>query len=87
MPCPTCDYTMQGIGHHSFWCPRCGTLKAEDPGLGTDLVERPMLVDRCRNFQNNCPSMVNIAGRTYEAWNQLGIEASINLPAAHSPPT
>ncbi len=34
MSCKTCDHTMQSIGalpntKKVFWCPRCGTLKAE----------------------------------------------------------
>ena len=36
MSCPTCDHTMQRIGKDEigdnagvFWCPRCGTLKAD----------------------------------------------------------
>jgi len=36
MSCPTCDHTMEKVGDMAtpydgvplFWCPRCGTLKA-----------------------------------------------------------
>ncbi len=28
MACPTCDHTMKGLGAEWFWCPRCGTLRA-----------------------------------------------------------
>lgn len=55
MACPTCDHTMHRIGvcrppYESvpvFWCPRCGTLKAnavtekdEVPYLVGNLIER-----------------------------------------------
>lgn len=34
MACKTCDHTMTGLGrvesgYRYYWCPRCGTLKAE----------------------------------------------------------
>lgn len=37
MPCPACKHTMQNLGlatngGRTFWCPRCGTLKAVESG-------------------------------------------------------
>jgi len=55
MACPTCDHTMQAIPvtkgasvscSSTFWCPRCGTLKAS----GAADSETPTLVGRVRGF-------------------------------------
>ena len=51
MACPTCDHTVHKVGvmpePHSrcplFWCPRCGTLKAN---IVIQEHERPKLVSR-----------------------------------------
>lgn len=29
MSCIRCDHTMQKVGDHVWWCPRCGTLKEQ----------------------------------------------------------
>lgn len=45
MSCPTCEYTMHGLGkvpggNRVFWCPRCGTLREQtDDGVATN--DRP----------------------------------------------
>ena len=44
MACKTCDHTMQGLGRvecgiRYFWCPRCGTLKAENDYASREYVE------------------------------------------------
>ena len=47
MSCPTCDHTMQCVGKADyipqFWCPRCGTIKAN---VGRDTDRVPRLVER-----------------------------------------
>ena len=51
MACPTCDHTLHKVGVMPepytqvplFWCPRCGTLKAN---VVTQEHERPKLVSR-----------------------------------------
>lgn len=55
MACPTCDHTMQCIGQWDsavkncvFWCPRCGTLKADWLLSKDDTV--PKLVARVIEF-------------------------------------
>lgn len=48
MACPTCDHTMQGVRHHVYWCPRCGTLKIENTHSGHHDVQSPKVVDRAR---------------------------------------
>lgn len=56
MPCPTCDHTMQAVGHETnmptsyiYWCPRCGTMKSDATDDATG-VGVPSLVDRCVEF-------------------------------------
>lgn len=47
MACPVCDHTMQNIGVQSgrmFWCPRCGTLKAESSDGAHSKAEMPIWV-------------------------------------------
>ena len=55
MACPKCDHTMHKVGVclppytevPIFWCPRCGTLKAN---IVTGEDESPTLVDRVERF-------------------------------------
>lgn len=83
MSCPTCDHTMHCIGHGIFWCPRCGTLKGNDP-LGQ--VSIPALVDRCRRFAAEGNTQSYFLGKSKydhadEEWRKLGIAESINVPS------
>jgi len=48
MACPTCDHTMQGLRHHVYWCPRCGTIKLENTTSGHHDIEAPKVVAAAR---------------------------------------
>jgi tRNA(Ile2) C34 agmatinyltransferase TiaS len=48
MACPTCNQTMQNLGvpgERKFWCPNCGTLKAEQTNGHVD-IEAPTVIRR-----------------------------------------
>jgi hypothetical protein len=81
MPCSTCGHTMQKVTEGTFWCPRCGTLGDAILNKQTDeydlQCEAPKLVERCRRFD---PTQGAAEG-LYQ-WRRLGIEESINPPAA-----
>ncbi len=87
MACPTCDHTMNGIGHGLFWCPRCGTLKRANTTVGAS--EAPKLVERCRLFElgfqpQRLLGVVDPKEAQWQmaqAWHRLGIAEAINLPA------
>jgi hypothetical protein len=88
MACPTCGETMKNLGgsppaQRYFWCPRCGTLKRDDPLSGDIFNEAPKLVERCREFERTGFG-VNIADKIREAWRRLGIAEAINTPASRS---
>jgi transposase len=79
MACPTCGETMQNLGgsppaQRYFWCPRCGTLKRDDPLSGDIFNEAPKLVHLSRNVARNC----------LEAWyamNREGVLDCLETPA------
>ncbi len=51
MACPTCSATMQNLGvegQRIFWCPRCGTVKAET-SLDFAMIGVPALARRVRD--------------------------------------
>lgn len=78
MPCPTCSHTMTPIvqvnGVRYFHCGRCGTLYA-DRGEGTvSGAYPPLLVGRCRQFEELMPLVTAGDGRP---WRSLGIAESI----------
>lgn len=75
MACPSCDHTMQGLGHGAMWCPRCGTTKTE---AGTFYT--PALVSRCRSFAESLFGLGASHWARHE-WKKLGIAESINLSA------
>jgi hypothetical protein len=72
MSCPTCDHTLEGIGHGMFHCPRCGTL-INCPADGA--IHVPALVARCRMFE---PRLQDLCKSIVESWCRLGIEESIH---------
>lgn len=54
MACKICDHTMQNLGlaqsgARVFWCPRCGSLKTENPDGFTE-IEQTML---CKRIQDS----------------------------------
>lgn len=69
MSCPTCDHTLNGIGHGMFHCPRCGTLtNCQVEGA----VTVPSLVERVRRFGREAPF-----GDWGPIWHRVGIQESI----------
>lgn len=82
--CPNCSHTMHSLGFGGyFWCPRCGTLRRVIRDADGDFVDnddnRPKLVDRCREFEGDAPTMFGDAW-TGAHWDRLGIAESINRP-------
>jgi hypothetical protein len=80
MACPTCEHTMQNLGvpeARYFWCPRCGTVRSVAPD-GFENVSTPLLVGRCRRFEEECPPRRD--------WHWLGIEESIYRPEERQAP-
>jgi hypothetical protein len=75
MSCPTCDHTLDGIGHGMFHCPRCGTLVSH-PRL---LLVVPSLISRCRRFSHECLAQVPLL---HDRWKSIGIAESIDVPEA-----
>ena len=77
MACPTCDHTMRCVGHMSnhevplFWCPRCGTLKAN---VIVDQDDIPRLVHRCRDFAIH---LTESDKHVIDWWEACGIRESI----------
>jgi hypothetical protein len=65
-----------GGGSVFFWCPRCGTLKLGDAGIG---YETPKLVERCRQYQAGMTTDV-VPGHLQQ-WRIIGIAESINVPS------
>jgi len=55
-----------------FWCPRCGTLKAMLMSERASEIERPKLVDRCREYRK-----LDVIA---DEWWRLGIEEAIHVP-------
>jgi hypothetical protein len=85
MSCPTCDHTMRlvsegEVGQRCYWCPRCGTIKngAATVPLAISMVQEPMLVERCREFETEVEARHD--ARLSFAWGFTGIAESINLP-------
>ena len=80
MACPTCDHTMRCVGHminHEvplFWCPRCGTLKAN---VIVDQDDIPRLVHRCRDFAIH---LTESEKHVIDWWEACGIRESITNP-------
>jgi len=86
MACPTCDHTMQSIGHAEgrshYWCPRCGTLRSTAEG-GFDTDEAPKLVERCRKYRDELKaarSPYDLQAYLELYWNRIGIAEAINKP-------
>lgn len=93
MSCPTCDHTMESIGHIAaqrvFRCGRCGTVKIETytgkPDDWNHVVYVPKLVERCRPYERG---LFGTGGRQLivepdilkSEWHRLGIAESINKP-------
>ena len=73
MACPNCSATMTDIGHGTFWCERCGTLKRPD-----ETVYVPRLVESCRDFAEK--ALPAKRGALWVWWENLGIAESINTP-------
>ena len=83
MACQTCDHTMYNVGvmHEPytavplFWCPRCGTLKAN---VVTEKDEIPKLIARVREF-------VELASPvTHGTLFRLGVLESIGIDQAEA---
>lgn len=49
MPCPTCSHALAAVGHGTFHCPHCGTLKVHDA------VHVPALASRLRPGSGGTP--------------------------------
>jgi hypothetical protein len=83
MACPTCDHTMQNIGvcHPPyekvpvFWCPRCGTLKAN---VVTGEDEVPKLVGRVAEFASY---FTVLDDQLIDRFERLGLRESICVEA------
>ncbi len=65
MACPTCSATMQNLGvegQRIFWCPRCGTCKAE---MSDDfaITSAPSLATHVRNAAEDAEK-VSLDSRT-----------------------
>jgi hypothetical protein len=75
MVCPTCDHTLQSLGHGLFHCPRCGTLVGSQADGSADV---PALVKRCRGFQREFRGSVEYHTTL---WIRLGIHECIDTPA------
>lgn len=83
MACPTCDHTMHRIGvcrppYESvpvFWCPRCGTLKAN---VVTEKDEVPYLVGRVAEFASY---FTELDDNLIERFERLGLRESISVDA------
>lgn len=71
MACPTCDHTMQSIGMHNFWCPRCGTLKLHGE------AEVPKLVNRVIAF---CGTLTDDDQRIIDSMERLGVTEAATHP-------
>jgi hypothetical protein len=78
MSCPTCDHTIESIGHNWFHCPRCGTVVLKIPSR-PDSVYVPKLVERCRQFEPALDTE-EVSNRVARLWHTFGISESINLP-------
>lgn len=85
MSCPTCDHTLELLtqdGKFSvryFLCPRCGTVRMEEEGLGGQIIVQefvPTLVERCREFEKTFTSNTPFSRN----WHTIGIRESINKP-------
>lgn len=77
MPCTTCEHTMNGIGHATYHCPRCGTVRNPD---GSVFV--PALINRCRNFES---TIAGVCAEHAFRWKSLGIAEAINTPNNRGP--
>lgn len=81
MACPTCDHTMENVGcmhdpYHDvplFWCPRCGTLKAN---IVNGENEVPKLVGRVIEFGS---TLTDQDGRVIANFERCGIRESVTL--------
>lgn len=63
--CPTCEDTMQSIGHLIYWCPRCGTVSVRN---GASYV--PAIIGRCRMFAKEA----GMSTQTAQVWKQFGLD-------------
>ncbi len=86
MACPTCDHTMmkvgEAMGESLFWCARCGTIKTQtrlSPD-GKDEVAAPVLVGRCRQFEEEVVGRECSAKTVADVWRRRGVQESINTP-------
>jgi hypothetical protein len=65
-----------------FLCPRCGTVKIDDPPCLSVYV--PKLVERCREFEKDPLQKEGLGGLKNtmwaEQWKSLSIAESINPP-------
>ena len=86
MACQTCGHTVHKVGVMPepytgvplFWCPRCGTLKAN---VITEQHEPPKLVERVIKFAGNLTDEDNDLIHEFE---RLGIRESIMVDDASS---
>lgn len=73
MSCPICSHTMESLLNivKIWWCPRCGTIKAETQ-FGSEYVSPPKLVNSLLEFEGEM-------GQNWcKQWHKFGIHQSIH---------